>query len=71
MHARAGRQPATLRNVEECEEIDTGARPGMTSEASDALQALHREVAEMRRGNEILKTALALFAAAELHRRLK
>jgi len=55
----------------EREEIDTGGRPGVTTEASDELKALRREVAELRRANEILKTASAFFAAAELDRRLK
>jgi transposase len=49
--------PATLRNWVEREEIDSGARPGVTTEASDELKALRREVAELRRANEILKTA--------------
>ena len=63
--------PATLRTWVEREEIDTGARPGVTSEASDELKALRRENAELRRANEILKTASAFFAAAELDRRLR
>ena len=46
-------------------------RPGVTTEASDELKALRREVAELRRANEILKTASAFFAAAELDRRLR
>jgi transposase len=58
--------PATLRNWVEREEIDSGARPGVTTEASDELKALRREVAELRRANEILKTASAFFASAEL-----
>jgi transposase len=32
---------------------------------------LEREVKELRRANEILRTALAFFAAAELDRKLK
>jgi len=63
--------PATLRNWVEREEIDRGVRPGVTSEASEEVKALRREVAELRRANEILKTASAFFAAAELDRRLK
>ena len=55
----------------EREEVDAGARPGMTTEASAELKALRREVGELRRANEILKTASAFFAAAELDRRLK
>jgi transposase len=63
--------PATLRNRVEREEVDTGVRPGATTEASDELKALRREVAELRRANEILKTASGFFAAAELDRRLR
>jgi transposase len=63
--------PATLRNWIEREEIDGGTRAGVTSEASAELKALQKENAELRRANEILKTASAFFAAAELDRRLK
>ncbi len=55
--------PATLRNWVEREEIDSGARPGVTTEASDELKALRKENAELRRANEILKSASAFFAA--------
>jgi transposase len=63
--------PATLRNWVEREEIDSGVRPGITTEVSDEVKALRREVAELRRANEILKTASAFFAQAELDRRLR
>jgi transposase-like protein len=67
-------KPATLRNWIEAEE--RGARPaagGGTNSADDAaeLRRLRQEVAELRRANEILKTASAFFAQAELDRRLK
>jgi len=62
---------ATLRNWIEREEIDTGARPGLTSEESAEIRSLRRENGELRRANEILKTASAFFAQAELDRRLK
>ena len=51
--------PATLRNWVERQEIDTGQRPGVTSEASAELKALRKENADLRRANEILKTASA------------
>jgi transposase len=63
--------PATLRNWVEREEIDSGVRPGITTEVSDEVKALRREVAELRRANEILKTASAFFAQAELDRQLR
>jgi transposase len=62
---------ATLRNWIEREEIDSGDRPGLSSEAAEELKELRKENAELRRANEILKTASAFFASAELDRRLK
>ena len=66
-----GINPATLRNWVEREEIDTGVRPGTTSDGAAELARLRRENAELRRANEILKTASAFFAQAELDRRLR
>lgn len=62
---------ATLRNWVEREEIDSGARPGVSTAESEELRTLRRENAELRRANEILKTASAFFAQAELDRRLR
>ena len=69
-----GIAPATLRNWIEAGE--RAQRPPAVDEAnsgSDAaeLRRLRQEVAELRRANEILKTASAFFAQAELDRRLK
>jgi transposase len=44
-------------------EVDAGQRPGVTSAESEQVKALKREVAELRRANEILKSASAFFAA--------
>jgi transposase-like protein len=66
-----GINPATLRNWVEREEIDAGQRPEVPSQTDAELTALRREVAELRRANEILKTASAYFAAAELDRRFR
>jgi transposase len=52
-------------------EVDTGRRPGVSNDVAVELQTLRRENAELRRANEILRTASAFFAAAELDRRLK
>jgi transposase len=49
-------------------ETDEGSRPGLTSEERERLKHLEREVRELRRANEILKSASAFFAA-ELDRR--
>jgi transposase len=66
--------PATIRNWVEAEE--RGAAPAAGSSADDSVdmgevRRLRAEIAELRRANEILKTASAFFAAAELDRRLK
>jgi transposase len=47
--------------------IDSGDRPGMTSQESADLRKLRTENRELRRANEILKTA-SVFFAAELDR---
>jgi transposase len=44
-------------------EIDAGHRPGLTSEERERLRALERENRELRRANEILRSASAFFAA--------
>ncbi|MCX5315645.1 IS3 family transposase [Streptomyces sp. NBC_00154] len=47
----------TLRNWVKQDEIDSGRRPGTTSEESAAMKALKKENAELRRANDILKAA--------------
>ena len=44
-------------------EVDTGQRAGTSREESAEIKRLKREVAELRRANEILKAASAFFAA--------
>ena len=44
-------------------ETDGGVRPGTTREESEELRRLKRENVELKRANEILKAASALFAA--------
>lgn len=63
-------KPETLRGWIERAEIDAGERPGVPSSVEARITELERENAELRRANEILKTASAFFAAAELDRRL-
>lgn len=59
----------TLRKWVRQAETDAGLRPGASSEEPAELKRLRREVAELRRANEILKAASAFFAR-ELDRRL-
>jgi len=49
-------------------QIDAGERPGTSSTEREEIRRLKRENSELRRANEILKTASAFFAAAELDR---
>ena len=66
--------PATLRNWIEADERRTRPTGTATTDSADAaaeLRRLRQENAELRRANEILKTASAFFAQAELDRRLK
>jgi transposase len=64
-------KPETLRGWIEREEVDAGDRPGVPSKVEARLRELERENGELRRANEILKTASAFFAAAELDRKLR
>jgi transposase len=53
----------TLRTWTRRAEVDAGERPGVTSDMAADLRRLRRENAELKRANEILKTASAFFAA--------
>ena len=68
---KIGCVPQTLLEWVKREETDTGLRDEVTTSERERLKALEREVKELRRANEILKTASAFFAQAELDRRLK
>jgi transposase len=52
-----------LRRWVEQASIDAGSKPGVTTDAQAEIRRLKRENAELRRANEILKTASAFFAA--------
>ena len=61
---------ATLRNwIEKDKPIVTTRGTTTVSEQDAELAALRKENAELRRANEILKTASAFLAAAEVDRR--
>jgi transposase len=69
--SKIGCTAETLRKWVRRAERDQGIREGMTTDDRERLKALERENRELRRANEILKTASAFFAQAELDRRLK
>jgi len=70
--ARVARQldvgQESLRNWVKQADIDGGARPGLSTEEQGEIAALRRELKEVRRANEILRSAASFFGA-ELDRR--
>ena len=69
--SKIGCTPETLRKWVRRAETDQGQRAGMTTDDRERLKNLERENKELRRANDILRTASAFFAQAELDRRLK
>ena len=67
---KIGCTPETLRCWVRRAEVDVGLRPGLTSEERARLKDLERENRELRRANEILKSA-SLFFATELDGRTR
>ena len=66
-----GMHAETLRGWVKQAEVDTGLVAGTTTADAERIRQLEAEVRLLRRTNEILRTASAFFAAAELDRRLK
>lgn len=66
-----GVHPEALRTWVRQAEIDQGERPGTISEDAARIAELERENRELRRVDEILRTASAFFAAAEVDRRVR
>ena len=60
---KLGPTPETVRKWVRRMEVDSGRRPGLTSDERERLKGLERENRELRRANEILKSASAFFAA--------
>ena len=69
--SKIGCTTETLRKWVRRAEGNEGKRPGLTTDEQARLKALEKENRELKRANEILKTASAFFAQAELDRRLK
>jgi len=65
-----GMTPETLRQWVRRAETDSGMRPGLTTSERERMKDIERENRELRRANEILKSAAAFFGA-ELDRRHK
>jgi transposase len=65
---KIGCAPQTLHDWVRKTEIDSGKRPGVTTDMAEKMKALEREVRELRQANEILRKASAYFAQAELDR---
>ena len=59
---KVGCTPETLRSWVRRAEIDEGRRAGVTSDERARLKELERENRELRRANEILKSASVFFA---------
>ena len=65
-----GLRRETLRRWVMEQEVDQGTRPGVSTDERTRIAELERENRELRRANEILKSAAAFFGA-ELDRRPK
>jgi len=68
--AKIGCTAETLRIWVRRSEVDEGRRPGLTTDERAKLKELERENRELRRANEILKSA-SLFFATELDGRTR
>lgn len=69
--SKIGCSPDSLKGWLKRTQIDAGEIPGTTTDELERIKALEKENKELRRANEILKTASAFFAQAELDRKLK
>ena len=69
--AKIGCTPPTLNELVKRVDVDTGRKPGLTTDMAARMKALERENRELRQANEILRKASAYFAQAELDRRFK
>lgn len=61
--SKLGMSAEALRRWRRVVEVEAGDRPGVTAVEHAELKRLKRENAELRRANEILRTASAFFAA--------
>ena len=59
---RLGVNPETLRSWVNQDQVDAGDRPGTTTADAQRIKDLEKENRELRRANQILKSASAFFA---------
>ena len=69
--AKIGCTAQTLNEWMKKADVDSGRKPGLTTDMAARVKALERENRELRQANEILRKASAYFAQAELDRRWK
>ena len=69
--ANIGGTGQTLHEWVKKADVDSGRKPGLTTDMAARMKALERENRELRQANEILRKASAYFAQAELDRRSK
>ena len=69
--AKIGCTAQTLNEWVKKVDVDSGRKPGLTTDMAVKMKALERENRELRQANEILRKASAYFAQAELDRRVK
>jgi len=68
---KIGCVPQTLLEWVKRAEVNNGERSGTTTAEAQRMKDLERENKELRRANDILRTASAFFAQAELDSKLK
>ena len=69
--SKIGCSSEALRKWVKQAEVDSGRRPGISTDERSRIKELERENLELRRANDILRKASAYFAQAELDRRPK
>ena len=69
--SKIGCTSESLRRWVQQSECDNGKRADLSTSDRERLKQLERENRELKRANEILRTASAYFAQAELDRRRK
>ena len=69
--AKIGCSAQTLNEWVKRSQVDSGERPGVSTDLLAKLKAQDREIRELKQANEILRKASAYFAQAELDRPFK